>query len=152
MCSLLRVPLRAENKRKENFTCCRSCRPYPPLSPFPNDTPSSFPPFVVMYRKKKSPARKPPCGLMRWKLLCFSSYPLKKISHHPILGGGRFHNNHSHNTQTTSCCCQLIWQNNPISFTLDSPASFLFNLFVDSVLISCVHYDAVPLHPSYHGS
>lgn len=74
--------------KKENFTCCRSCRPYPPppslsLS-LPNDTPSSFPPFVVLYRKKtKSPARKPPGGLMRGQFLRFTSSSLKKISHHP---------------------------------------------------------------------
>jgi hypothetical protein len=72
--------------KKENFTCCRSCRPYPPppsLS-LPNDTPSSFPPFVVLYRKKtKSPARKPPGGLMRGQFLRFTSSFLKKISHHP---------------------------------------------------------------------
>ena len=39
-----------------------------------------------------------------------SSSPLKKISHHPILGGGRFHNTYLHTTHTyiQSCCCQFI--------------------------------------------
>jgi hypothetical protein len=56
----------------------------PPSLSLPNDTPSSFPPFVVLYRKKtKSPARKPPGGLMRGQFLRFTSSFLKKISHHP---------------------------------------------------------------------